>query len=462
MQTNARDERFRQQVLEGNLWWVVLKVCLPLAIYQGLQHGFRLLDTVIASHIGSESVSAVAFIAQISIMLSAIGGGLAIGGSIKISEAYGAGDYELVRKRVSTLIGSSVVLGVVLVGVILPFAEPFLRMVNTPQRLIDIGIFYFRMDTLAMALTFLNNAYIAVERVRGNTIRILWLNLGFTIIKLLLTAWFVYGFSAQVGAIALATLLAQLMLSLAAMFFLRDKTSAFGFSWRSISAQRNILHSMVFLSIPVIIERISFSLGKVIVNAMSGFYGVLTVGALGVSNNIVGISNSLQTGFQDGAVGIFSQNLAVEKPDRVRRAFWILLLVNVAIGAVGMVFTNLYAVQISRIFSNGAQGLDTQFQQMIISIYRYDSIGGCIPLGITTTITALLLGLGYTRLTLYLNFLRIFLFRVPVLWFLQQYTQLGSVSVGVVMLVSNVAVTLLAILAAWWVIARLPVDANTR
>ena len=43
---------------------------------------------------------------------------------------------------------------------------------------------------------------------------------------------------------------------------------------------------------------------------------------------------------------------------------------------------------------------------------------------------------------------RVFVFRVPVLWFLQNFTNLGSESVGIVMMVSNISVAFVAILAA--------------
>ena len=67
-----------------------------------------------------------------------------------------------------------------------------------------------------------------------------------------------------------------------------------------------------------------------------------------------------------------------------------------------------------------------------------------MPLGVNAAVRALLFGLGKTKLTLLLNFARLFLFRIPVFWFLQNYTTLGPASVGAVMLVSNFASGILA------------------
>ena len=47
-----------------------------------------------------------------------------------------------------------------------------------------------------------------------------------------------------------------------------------------------------------------------------------------------------------------------------------------------------------------------------------------------------------------MNFCRVFVFRIPVLWALQRFTTLGNVSVGIVMVVSNVCSGILAAIIA--------------
>ena len=48
------------------------------------------------------------------------------------------------------------------------------------------------------------------------------------------------------------------------------------------------------------------------------------------------------------------------------------------------------------------------------------------------------------KYTFFVNFMRVFAFRVPVLWFLQNYTNLGNDSVGIVMMISNIGVGVLS------------------
>ena len=188
----AKDERFRQESLNGPMWQVILKIGTPLALYQLLSQAFTILDTMMAAHISEESVSAVAYLAQLNAILSAVGGGLAVGAGIQISRAYGEGDLAMVRRRISSLYALCLGVGVALLALILPFTSTFLRLAGTPELLIETGSQYFIVQLFVMVVTFVNNVYIAVERARGNAGRIFRLNLLVIVTKLSLTALFVY------------------------------------------------------------------------------------------------------------------------------------------------------------------------------------------------------------------------------------------------------------------------------
>lgn len=436
---SEKDKAFREFALSGNMWSVVLQVGTPLAIYQSLTQLFKIFDTMMASHISATAVSAVAYLSQLNMMLSALGGGLAIGASIQISAAYGAGDFELVKKRVSTLFAMCGILGAGILAVLIPFAPQFLRLARTPEEFISAGTTYFILELFGMVISFFNNVYIAIERARGNSKRILYLNFVVLAVKLGLTALFVYVLNGDLNMISAATIISQVLLLLAAVKNLDEKGNAFGFSLKSISLSKHVTAPMVRLSIPVIVEKMAFSFGKVVINSMSTIYSALTVGALGVSNNIGGFSTNPQNGFQEGGAAIISQNLGARQVRRALQAFGCVLVINVIVGGVFMSLSLMFLNQISGLFA----GNDAAFSDMIASIYRMEAMGA-IPLGINAAVMALLYGFGKTKLTLLINFSRVFLFRVPVLWFLQQFTDLGEVSVGIVMGVSNIATGILA------------------
>lgn len=434
-----KDKQNREYILNANMWSVVFRICFPLALFQSLSQIFKILDSQMAAHISSEAVSAVAYLSQLNMAINAVGGGLAVGASLKISETYGAGDYQKVKRQVSTLYMICGVLGAIILLVFVPFAEQFLRMAKTPEEFIVVGKQYFIIEIFSLVIMFFNNVYIAIERARGNSRRILNLNVLIIVVKLALTAWFVYGLQGDVTSIAIATLLSQLALFAIAIKNMGGKEGIFGFSKKAISINRDVASPMIIISLPVIIEKFSFAIGKVIVNSMSTGYGALTVGALGISNNIGGLTTNPQNGFQEGGAAIISQNLGAKKYDRAFDAFIKILVCNIIIGAVGYVLTmtNLHVISV------GFAKNDATFQRLIEQIYRYEAMGA-VALGVHASVMALLYGYGLMKYTFFVNFMRVFAFRVPVLWFLQNYTNVGSDSVGIVMMISNIGVGVLS------------------
>lgn len=434
-----KDKQNREYILNANMWSVVFRICFPLALFQSLSQIFKILDSQMAAHISSEAVSAVAYLSQLNMAINAVGGGLAVGASLKISETYGAGDYQKVKRQVSTLYMICGVLGAIILLVFVPFAEQFLRMAKTPEEFITVGKQYFIIEIFSLVIMFFNNVYIAIERARGNSRRILNLNVLIIVVKLFLTAWFVYGLQGDVTSIAIATLLSQLALFAIAIKNMGGKEGIFGFSKKAISVNRDVASPMIIISLPVIVEKFSFAIGKVIVNSMSTGYGALTVGALGISNNIGGLTTNPQNGFQEGGAAIISQNLGAKKYDRAFDAFIKILVCNIIIGVVGYVLTmtNLHVISV------GFAKNDATFQGLIEHIYRYEAMGA-VALGVHASVMALLYGYGLMKYTFFVNFMRVFAFRVPVLWFLQNYTNVGSDSVGIVMMISNIGVGVLS------------------
>ena len=451
---SKKDESFRQYALSAPPLKVLFSVCAPLALYQALQQIFKILDALMASHISAEAVSAVSCLSQITLMITALGSGLAVGGSIKISEAYGRGDYETVRRRVATLYAMVVMVSLAVVGTLVPFAESFLRLLGTPEALIAEGAGYFRVEILSLVVTFFNTVYIAIERSRGHAKKILYLILVNIFIMLSLSALFVYVLEVGVIMIAVATLVSQSALLVYALWSMRRDEGAFRFSLGALRLRRDTTMPIINLAYPVSAEKMLFAAGKVIINSMSGVYGELTVGALGISNNIGGLTTGWHSGMLDGASAVISQNRGAGKYRRTLQLYKWLIVVDVAIGVVGIGVVSLTLPWLAEIFARSKDNFDPEFCQMIVDIHRWEMLG-YITLGFNSATLALLLGYGYTKLTLLLNVARVFLFRVPVLWAFQNLTSLGPEAVGMTMMISNVCAGLSALLVAIPVVCRI-------
>lgn len=443
-QLSKKDKKRRDLILNGVIWKAIFSIGAPLALYQGLNLFFKLYDTLLASTISPMSVSVVAYLSQLNLMVTALGGGFAVGASIKISQAYGAGDFAMVHKRVQLLFAYAGALSA-LILLCVPFTAQFLQMTGTPESFITSGTIYFQIHLVDNVLLLFNTAYIAIERSRGNGARILILNVGSMAVKLVLNSIFVLGMGYGIEMMAVATICSSLVIFCGFLYHLcfTNQGSVFSFSPKEIRYEPDVAKPMLHTSIPVVGEKVAFQLGKVVVNGMCTIYGDLMVGALGISNNISTMTMAPINGFQEAGIAIISQNRGAGNEHRAIKAFKTLLVMNLCAASIGFALTKIFLPQISGIFDGG----DATFNQLICLTYMYEAYG-LVPLGINSAVMALLYGYGYTKLTLMINFSRVFILRVPVLWVLQQFTDLGEVSIGVIMMFSNVATGLIAIIVA--------------
>jgi len=447
----------REFILNGNMWTVVLMISFPLAFYNSMNQFFVMFDSYMASYISSKAISAISYINQIQVMLNAIGAALATGSGIIIARYIGAGDYKTAQARASSMLVMVIGIGMGILVIVIPFATEILLFARTPVELIAVGKDYFIYDMIMVVIIFVNTMFIAIEKAKGNTKQILLLNVGVLSLKMILTYTFIVVLGLGVTMMAIASLISHLLITVYAVFILMNPANPLGFKWQAVTYKKKAVKPIVFLSLPIFMEKFLFSFGKLIVNAMSGEFGPTVVGALGVSNHLGGAVTMPANGFGDGSAAIISQNLGNKNTGRAIDAFYKTMMINVIIGTVGFLIMTVFMGPLIGMFSAG----DAQFADEIYSIYVYERIAA-VTLGMTAAVNGLLFGFGYTRIALYLSLLRLFAFRIPTLYILKTFTSLGSESVGIAMFISNGLVGIAAIIVAYFVIGHIKKGEHSR
>ena len=87
-----------------------------------------------------------------------------------------------------------------------------------------------------------------------------------------------------------------------------------------------------------------------------------------------------------------------------------------------------------------------EFLALIKSIHRYDSLS-ILALAVNAAVLGVLYGYGKTKMTMVLNISRVFVFRIPVLWYLQTFhKEIGAEAAGLSMGISNICIALASLL----------------
>lgn len=455
---SSKELRRRDFILNGNLWKVIIVISLPLFLYSILNYVNDVIDNFMCASISSAAVSASASLSQVKNMVSAIGGGLSAGGSIIIAREIGKNNYNKAKSYASTVFAWTAIIGILTCSIVIPLARPLLRMMGVLDSLIDIGIYYFIISIISACLTMFNSVFMGVEKAKGSTVMITVLNIVVMLIKVGLTSLFVYIIKVDdMTYVALATLIANLLLTIFVIIRLSMRNYIFHFSFKNIDFSKKSSKKITFISFPIFLGKFIFSFGKVSINSMAKNYGQTVVGALGISNNIGGMVTNGLGSIEDSSSSIISQNLGNGNFKRAIKTFYYALTINLVLAVIGVLIISIPQINsaIVNLFARDVNGVvDQDFANMISEIFFYEKMG-IITLGINSAVLGLLYGFGYTRLSMIINIARVFLFRIPSLWILQNYTDLGYKSVGIAMGFSNICIGIVAIIVAIAIIHRI-------
>ena len=444
-----KDLRRREKILNGNLVYAIISICAPIFLYNLFNSFYSVIDAVVVARIDPTSVSAVAALSQIQNLLSSLGAGVAAGGGIIVARLFGAGDMDDARYHSNQIISLSSVIVALLLAICLPLALPIMRISGISDELIAIGTGYFMVQIITLAFMFYNSVFIAMQKAKGNTKAMFWLNILAMMIKLSLSILFIWGMDKKdIMWVAVATMIGQAAMFVILLKMMMERDNVFVLRFSEFKLNSSVCKRVISMSLPIFFGKFIFSFGKVSVNSMCKAYGPLVVGALGVSNNMNGLATTPINSFEDGTSTIISQNLGAGNEKRALKTFKYSFLMASGLGIIGYILIRfLLQDSIIGLYNQNEMAESAaEFLQLIKSIHRYDALS--IPsLAVNAAVLGVLYGYGKTKMTMLLNISRVFLFRIPILWYLQTFhKEIGAEAAGLSMGISNICIALASIL----------------
>ncbi len=450
----AKEKKKRYQILNGNITAAIIMICFPLAVYGFFNSFYSLIDSMMASLIkaeasgsGAVNISNVAVISQLKSMISAFGAGIAGGGGVLVSRYYGAGNLKKAKKTASNMVFISVILSLVLLLLLAPSASLILQVAQVPTINSDV-ILYFELILIELILVAINNIFICLEKIKGNSKKILILNVLALIIKLLMNVIFIFGFHVnKIIFLEIATIIGQAFIFIYGIIVLFSNKNLLKISLKEMKPEKEIIIKIFKLSIPIFLGKFVMSLGKAIVNALCGYYyslatdGLIT-GALGISNNLSGLVTSTTNVFEEGESTIVSQNIGNKNLKRTIKTFIRTLIIVGIISLVGFILVRfIFLDSLTGLFNKNNNS--EKMSEYVKEIFVYDCIS--IPsLGLTSALLGLLYGYGKTFLSSILNFSRIGIRIISLI--ICHSVGLNYQAAGISMGISNVLIGVLALI----------------
>ncbi len=176
----------------GNPTGLLLSFMLPMVVGNIFQQLYNMVDSMIVGQIvGADALAAVGATGSLNFLFFSLCGGMASGIGIVISQQFGAGNDDGVRKAIANAAYIMVVVGTVMgvLGIVL--SRPILTFLNTPGNILDDATLYMQIMCAGVLAVSLYNCISAILRAVGDSKTPLYFLIVASILNIFLDVLFV-------------------------------------------------------------------------------------------------------------------------------------------------------------------------------------------------------------------------------------------------------------------------------
>ena len=316
-------------ITEGVIWQQILLYFFPILLGSFFQYLYNTADAVIVGKfVGTEALAAVGGPAGTLInLLLGFFSGLSSGGTVIIAQFYGSGNKTKVSNAVHTAVALSIVGGLVMMGIGIPFSRVALGLMHTPADVIDLSTTYMRLCFAGILPSLIYNIGSGILRAVGDSKRPLYFLIVCCFANIVFDLIFVVVLGMGVAGAAIATALAQSLSAVLVVLTLMRTKDCYRLFIRKIRFYDNILGNIVKIGLPAGLQSVMYSLSYIILQTCVNSFGTTVIAAYTAYGKLDGIALMVMGAFGATATTFVGQNFGAQKFDRMRKVVrWSLAL----------------------------------------------------------------------------------------------------------------------------------------
>ena len=307
-----------KNMTEGSPAKLILSFSLPLMAANLGQQLYMIVDTMIVGKgVGVEALASVGatdwsyWLALWDIQA------MTQGFAISISQHFGEGNQNRIKKTVAMSIWLCLGIGVVLTVSGLVFARFLLRILQTPDPIFQGALSYLMILYAGILVVMAYNMAAAILRSLGDGKTPLIAIVIAAITNILLDLLFVLVFRWGVAGAAFATVLAQLLAFIYCLLVMR-KIDLLKMERKDWKPESSIIKRQCGLGIPLALQHVLIAIGGMILQSSINRHGFVFIAGFTATNKIYGLLESSAISLGYAVTTYTAQNYGAGRYDRIR------------------------------------------------------------------------------------------------------------------------------------------------
>lgn len=441
-------------ILTGRIFPVLMSVSAPLMFNNLVRTFYTMADGLFLAQLSAEDFAASSFSWPLNFLFISIGLGIGVAATALLSHYIGAKQHERLQRYVDNTRTLNVTfgLGLALVGYLL--SPVMLKWMGGSGVFLDKANIYLQISFIGLALDFGFFTYQAILNAQGQTKIMTTLSAISMVINILLDPFFIYdhlawfnlpGLGWGIAGAAWATVISKgVLLVMTAVYV--NRRSPIRPVIRRLSFDRATSHHILNLALPSALGYGGSSLGFTVMNALITSYGTNTLAAFSMVNRISDIVTQPQMGVGMALTSLVGQNMGAGFIDRAKQIFkqaiQFILIISILSSAVILLFQK----PILSIFIKQTADSDLWLQAQEYLAYTAFII---FFMGLFSALNGFFQGCGQTKYSMFMTIARLWIIRVPLVFILRYWTDLGSTGIWISMLASNLLIVVWGFVIYW-------------
>lgn len=337
---------------EGSIIRHLVVFAAPLLVGNIFQQLYNTVDTwVVGKYVSNEAFSAVGTVGPIINMLIGFFLGLSSGAGVVISQYYGAGKTEEVRKTVHTSLMMTILLGLLFTGLGIALIPGMLALMNTPAEVIPESTAYLTIYFAGVLGLMLYNIGAGILRAVGDSTRPFYYLVVSAVINTVLDLVFVLRFDMGVAGVAWATIIAQGISAVLTLITLLRSDSCIRVSLRALRIHFDMLQKIIRVGIPAALQMAVTSFSNVFVQSYINYFGADCMSGWTAYGKIDTLLMLPMQSLALASTTFVGQNLGLGKVDRAKRGVRIALALSLVTAVILMIPVMVFAPSLVAFFN---------------------------------------------------------------------------------------------------------------
>lgn len=299
---------------------LILKFAGPMLIGNLFQQLYNMVDSIVVGNfVSKNALAAVGATSSSIFLIFGLTFGLSSGISIVISQYFGAGDYERVKKSIATAT-YLLFIAATIMGAIGFFAtRPLLELLGTPMEVINQSESYMKICFIGIFGTVSYNGIAAILRALGDSITPLIFLIIASVLNVVLDLVFVIVFHWEIPGVAIATIISQLVSGIGCIIYALYRVELLRIPRKEFKVDKEILSKCIRLGIPVALQSSFISISMMALQFVINSFQATVMAAYTVVSRIEQLVLQPSTSVGAALASFTGQNIGARKIDRVKK-----------------------------------------------------------------------------------------------------------------------------------------------